>query len=64
MALANFLTALEGEVLITVKNINGEEIIKFYSGTTALDDAIEARTVRQFKLTGADKITVILNDAV
>ncbi len=63
MALSDFLTALDGELLITVKDMNDAEIIKFYSGTTALDDTLEARTIRKIKITGAAAMTVIVNDA-
>ena len=63
MTLAQFLTALDGkDILITVSDVNGD-IIKFYAGTTALEDALEARTIAKIKLTGASAISVILEAA-
>lgn len=64
MTFEQFLTALDGNnVLVTVTDISGNDIIKFYAGTTALDDALEARTVRKWSLIGSASVKVILNDA-
>ena len=64
MTLEQFLTALDGkDIVITVSEPSGDSIIKFYSGTTALDDTLEARIVKKIILTGASSINVSLNSA-
>lgn len=63
MTLAQFLTALDGsQTLITVSDADDKLIIKFYSGTSALDDTLEARTIKKFKVVGND-IKIFLNNA-
>lgn len=64
MTLAEFLAALDGKnIVITVSDADNDEIIKFYSGTTALDDALEARTVKKVRITGATTLSISLNNA-
>ena len=61
MTLDNLLTTLDGKnVLVTVSDVDNE-IIRFYAGTTALDDALLARTVRKWSVTGATAVSIILN---
>ena len=51
MTLGDFLSAFDGDnVLITLADAD-DEIIRFYGGTTALDNGIEARTIRNIKMT-------------
>ena len=64
MTLAQFLNALDGkDIVITVLEPSGDNIIKFYSGTTALDDALESREIRKIRLVGASAIGIYLNSA-
>lgn len=64
MTLAQFLNALDGkDIVITVLEPSGDNIIKFYSGTTALDDALESREIRKIRLVGASAIDIFLNSA-
>ena len=64
MTLAQFLNALDGkDIVITVLEPSGDNIIKFYSGTTALDDALESREIRKIRLVGASAIDIYLNSA-
>lgn len=65
MTLADFLSAFDGSnVLITVSDIDTDVIIKFYpSSDNALDDTLEARTVKKIKVTGATALQIILNSA-
>lgn len=62
MTFEQLLAALEDGILISAKDGSDNEIIKFYSGTTAIDDATEAMTVKKVKLVSATAITVILSD--
>lgn len=64
MTLAEFLAALAGSnIVITVSDADNDEIIKFYAGTSALDDALEARTIKKVRITGATTISIFLDDA-
>ena len=64
MTLGEFLTALSGnDIVITVSDADNDKIIKFYNGTTALDDTLEARTVKKITLAGASAINIFLNSA-
>lgn len=64
MTLGAFLTALSGsDIVITVSDAANEKIIKFYNGTTALDDTLEARTIMKITLVGASAINIFLNTA-
>ena len=61
MTLGEFLTVLSGNnIVITVSDAGNENIIKFYNGTTALDDTFEARTVDKITLAGASAINILL----
>lgn len=63
MTLAQFLSALDGSnIVITVSDADNDEIIKFYGGTSALDDALEARTIKKLRITGATTISIFLNN--
>jgi tRNA threonylcarbamoyladenosine modification (KEOPS) complex Cgi121 subunit len=64
MTLLEFLAALDGNnIVITVSDADNDEIIKFYAGTTALDDALEARTIKKLRITGATTVSIFLNNA-
>lgn len=63
MTLAQFLEAFANGVLVNVVDASNAEIIKFYSGTTAIDSATSARTIRKIEIISALEIKIILNDA-
>lgn len=62
MIFSDFLSTLENGILVNARNEADNEIIKFYSGTTAIDDATEAMTVVKVKIVSATSISVILKN--
>ena len=61
MTFSELLATLESGILVSAKDGADNEIIKFYSGTSALDNTTEALTVAKIKLVSATSISVILN---
>lgn len=64
MTLKDFLDSLKTKgVLVTVIDSTDTEICKLYAeGIDALDDAIEAKTVTKWSITGSTALSVIIAD--
>lgn len=65
MTLLQFISALKTDnVLLTLVDSDANEICRIYNkGADALDDALEAREVSKWIITGANAVTVTVKDA-
>lgn len=63
MTLNDFMSTLKTQSKVTVKNIDGDQIITFYSdGYTGVESDVLSRVVKRIDINSASAMTIIIAD--